>query len=89
MTAIIKGIKKEILIMKLEMTIEGNGDGYDVDLHTSDVALLYEYIAAICHLTRLLAKDMAEQEGESLEAMEHIVLGIVKDILESNREAPH
>ena len=72
--------------MKLEMTIEVNGDGYDVDLHTSDVVLLYDYIAAICHLTRLLAKDMAEQEGESLEAMERLVLGVVQNILESNRD---
>ena len=37
-------------------------------------------------ILRTLAKDMAEQEGESLEAMEHMVLGIVKDILESNRD---
>lgn len=72
--------------MKLGMTIEVNGDGYDVDLHTSDVVLLYDYIAAICHLTRLLAKDMAEQEGESLEAMERLVLGVVQNILESNRD---
>ena len=72
--------------MKLEMTIEVNGDGYDVDLHTSDVVLLYDYIAAICHLTRLLAKDMAEQEGESLEAMERLVWGVVQNILESNRD---
>lgn len=72
--------------MKLEMTIEVNGDGYDVDLHTSDVALLYDYIAAICHLTRLLAKDMANQQGESLEAMERLVLGVVQNILESNRD---
>lgn len=72
--------------MKLEMTIEVNGDGYDVDLHTSDVVLLYDYIAAICHLTRLLAKDMANQQGESLEAMERLVLGVVQNILESNRD---
>lgn len=72
--------------MKLEMTIEVNGDGYDVDLHTSDVVLLYDYIAAICHLTRLLAKDMANQQGESLEAMERLVWGVVQNILESNRD---
>lgn len=71
--------------MKFEVTVEKEGDRYDVELSAPEDAMLYDYIAVICHVTYLLAKNLAEQDGISQEEAERTVFGVVKEIIEKNR----
>lgn len=72
--------------MKFEVTVKKEGDRYDAELSAPEDAMLYDYIAVICHVTYLLAKNLAERDGISQEEAERIVFGIVKGVIEENRE---